>query len=485
MTWLRNFGYGFVSWLKTIGLNFKEAREGRKYSYLFTIIIGLGFFTTAITWSIYNIYIPTYLDDYLSANWGDLPFASTIIGFIMVLDNIIAVLLQPWIGNISDNTWARYSLRKRGRRMPFVLVGIPLGAVFFAMLGLVGYDSFHGAALTGFILLLVAIGGFNISMALYRSPVVALMPDLVPKQYRSRANGMINLLGGIGALMGLFALPIIYRINPSLAFIIVSIINILCLVILFFSIKEPQELKDIEKKEKIKIIPAIKEIFAQEDKSMLFILLAIFSWFFGYNIIETYFSLYGTKILLIPKEDASMILGVLALTFILFALPAGILSKKIGRKISILIGLILIVLSLSVAAIVSVLNAPVLMSQISFLGMDVPYAALIDALCFLFAGIGWALVNINSIVIVWHLVGKEKVGMGTGIYYFFSASAAIVGPLSIGGIFDLIKFAFNLTSGEQYRYLFFFSTIFFVIAGVFMFFVKTTGKESDKLEPEI
>lgn len=460
---------------------YRDAKEGKGFSYLFTIIIGLGFFTTAITWSIYNIYIPVYLASYLEDNWGILPFAGTLIGFIMVLDNIAAVLLQPWIGNISDNIWTRYGPNKWGRRMPFVIIGIPLGAALFAMLGLVGYDSFNGAAMTGFVLLLIAIGGFNISMALYRSPVVALMPDLVPKQFRSRGNGVINLLGGVGALIGLFIIPFIYDLSASLAFIVVSIINVLCLVVLYFSIREPKELKEVEKKEKVMIIPALKEIFGKEDKSMIFILFAIFSWFFGYNIVETFFSLYGQKVLGIEANLASLVLGVLALTFILFALPAGILSKKIGRKNSILIGLGIIVISLGVAAIFSMIDHPYLLYETRFFAL--PVAALIDAICFFFAGIGWALVNINSIVIVWHLAGKDKIGMGTGVYYFFSAAAAISGPLIMGGIFDLLSLNI-LIEGLQYKYLFIFSALFFLISGILTLFVKTTGEESDVAKNE-
>ena len=92
---------------------FREAQDGKHFSYLFTAIIGLGFFTTAITWVIYNVYIPTYLKNYLREVWGTVPLETFIIGSIMVLDNVIAVLMQPWIGNISDKTWKRYGPNKK------------------------------------------------------------------------------------------------------------------------------------------------------------------------------------------------------------------------------------------------------------------------------------------------------------------------------------------------------------------------------------
>ena len=472
----------FRNYFTNIKENYNKAKEGEGFSFLFTIVIGLGFFTTAITWSMYNVYIPTYLDEYLKLNWGELSFASTIIGFIMVLDNITAVLMQPWIGHISDRIWKRYSPGKWGRRMPFIVIGIPLGALFFAMLGLFGTDTFSGNPMTGFILLLLTIGGFNISMALYRSPVVALMPDLVPKEYRSRGNGLINLMGGVGALVALFILPIVYRENPLLAYFIVSLVMIFCLIILFFTITEPEVLKDKGEKEEVKIIQTLKEFFSQKDKSMIFILFAIFAWFLGYNIIETFFSLYGVNILQIEKEDASTILGVLALMFILSSVPAGFIAKKIGRKRTILVGLAIILVALVVAAIFSVVAIPSLQTRTTLLGMDVPYTAFIILGCFFFSGIGWAFVNINSIVIVWTLAGKERVGAGTGIYYFFSASAAIIGPVLIGGIFDLIRYIFGLPAGLQYKTLFFFSSFFYLVAFVLTLFVKTTGMEGEKEE---
>jgi MFS family permease len=468
---------------------FRDAQDGKRFSYLFTAIIGLGFFTTAITWVIYNVYIPTYLKSYLREVWGTVSLETFIIGSIMVLDNVIAVLIQPWIGNISDKTWKRYGSNKKGRRMPFIIIGVPLAAVFFVLVGIFGYDLFSASSdsfFLGFILLLLVIGGFNISMALYRSPVVSLMPDIIPKEFRSRGNGFINLLGGIGALVGLFAFPMIEKINTFWAYIFVSAILIICLIILYFTIKEPEVLKDVEKKEKVKVIPTLREIFKREDKSLVFILFAIFAWFFGYNVVETFFSNYGEDVLLMAKGDISMIFGVMALTFIIFAFPAGLIAKKIGRKQCILAGLGIFVVFLGIATVFSLANFPALAVRTIFIGMDIPYLALLYAGCFFFMGIGWALININSIVIVWELSGKDKIGMGTGIYYFFSAAAAITGPVIIGGILDLINFGLDLGEGEQYKYLFLFAVIFFLIAGILTFFVKETGVEGESgdLPPE-
>ena len=272
-----HFPFTVLEWFKSVGQNYKSAKEGKSYSYLYTAIIGLGFLTITLTWAMFNIYIPVFLEQLL----GDIPRQKLIIGVIMVLDNIAAITLQPWAGKVSDNIWTKF-----GRRMPFIIISIPIAAVFFGLLP-VFKDSL--------VLLLVIIGGFNIAMAFYRAPVIALLPDLVSKDYRSRGNAVINLLGGVGALIGLFVMAAIYDINPILSFVIVSIIMLLCLLALILSIKESKDRPDVETKEKVSILKSVKQMFTDKDRSLLAILFAILFWFFAFNAIETWFSLYATN----------------------------------------------------------------------------------------------------------------------------------------------------------------------------------------------
>ena len=165
-------------------------------------------------------------------------------------------------------------------------------------------------------------------MAFYRAPVIALLPDLVSKDYRSRGNAVINLLGGVGALIGLFVMAAIYDINPILSFVIVSIIMLLCLLALILSIKESKDRPDVETKKKVSILKSVKQMFSDKDRSLLAILFAILFWFFAFNAIETWFSLYATNpgLLNISESDASMLLGIYSLTFIIFAIPAGMIA---------------------------------------------------------------------------------------------------------------------------------------------------------------
>jgi MFS family permease len=444
-----------MSYFGKIKGNFVKAKNREGFSYLYTAVIGLGFFTTAITWSMYNVYMPLYLGDLLA----HLNRVGLIVGLIMVVDNIVAITLQPWIGNFSDNIWTKW-----GRRMPFIMIGIPIAAVLFGLLPVVS-DSL--------ILILVILGGFNIAMALYRAPVVALMPDLVAKEYRSRGNAVINLLGGVGALIGLMAMGAIYDISPILAFVIVSGLILLCLVALLFNIRETKERVDVEPKEKVSLLQSIKQMFVDKDRSLLAILFAILMWFFAFNAIETWFSTYATdsSLLNMKAGSASMLLGIYSLTFILFAIPAGIIAKKIGRKKTMMIGLIGLIAVMIPIVIFSLVPIPGLRTLVTFLPFNWTWEIIIDGILLFLGGMFWAFVNVNSIVVVWEIAGTARLGTYTGLYYFFSALAAITSPFIFGALKDVIGV----------KYVFLYAVGFFVLALVCTLFIKTTGTEADEI----
>jgi len=405
--------------------------EMDKLDWGLTFIIGLGFFTTGITWALYNSYVPIFLRNIIEGDafWYAIlgAWINTFIGIVMILDNIAAITLQPWIGAKSDNTWTRF-----GRRMPYILVGIPIAAFFFSFIPVI----------KNLALLILIIMIFNIAMALYRAPVVALMPDLIPSKFRSKANGVINFMGGIGAVYAFLIGSYLYEIYGAfIAFLVTSIIMIVALIVLFLYVKEPEQPFEVE--ERVGIIEAFKEVLIDDDKSALFMLLAIMFWFFAYNIIETWFTTYGVLILGVSEAQASRALTGFALMFILFAIPAGFIATKIGRRRTIIFGLIGIIIMLILAAPIRNLW--------------------IIALLLTIAGVFWAMININSIVIVWEIGGKEKLGAYTGLYYFFSSIAAIFGPLIAGSIFDLVGFTI----------MFWLSVIYLIVALACMFFVKS------------
>jgi MFS family permease len=194
-------------------------------NWRYTFTVGFGFFGISIIWPIFNGLIPPMLED--------LGLTAALIGFILTWDNIINMFVQPWVGETSDHTWTRF-----GRRKPWLMVGAPLAAVFFILVPFVREN---------FVLIALAILGTNIGMALFRSPTVAYLGDLFPSEHRSKANGVINLMGGVGAAIALFAGGALYKIGVALPFIIGAAVMLAAIVVVLLFVKEP---RDIEQEEK-------------------------------------------------------------------------------------------------------------------------------------------------------------------------------------------------------------------------------------------
>jgi len=415
-----------------------------------TFIIGFGFFTTAITWALYNSYVPIFLRKFISS--------ATLIGIIMTLDNWAAIIIQPWIGALSDRTRT-----KLGRRMPYITVGIPTAAVIFA---LIPYFAAHPpgsrislvipllgnvAMSSGVLPLILIIMVFNIAMALFRAPVVALMPDIIPSVHRSKANGVINLMGGVGSILAYFIGSYLYDIGVPVPFVVTSVVMILALVVLLLFIREKlPEKRELSKREKPGIIRAVGEILAGKDKSALFILLAILFWFIGFNSIETWFTTYGVVVLKVKASAASRMLSVVPAMFVLFALPAGFIGTSFGRKNTILVGIVLFVADLF---------------ALNFIHTTLALYVLLAV-----AGIAWALINVNSITIVWELASARKIGTYTGLYYFFSSLAQIIAPPFAGFFMEKISTAV----------LFPFAIVFFFLSFIMMLGVKRGEAETDE-----
>lgn len=408
-----------------------------------TLLIGLAFFSSEIAWALYNAQVPLLLENYLPSLF--------MVGLLMALDNIIGVFLQPIMGSISDNTRTKY-----GRRMPYLMIGIPLGALFFALI----------PTETSLLWLFIWMLFFGISMGIYRAQAVSIMPDFVKPINRSKGNGLINLMGGLGVAIG-YGLSYVVdafsdvNIGRQTTFIIVSVIMVLALAVLFWKIKEKdaysyQSILEVEEKEgkKVKgekktpgLIESIKDILQEEDRSTLFILLAIFCWFIGYQGIVALISIYGVNVLGYSEGLAGFLPFFVTLPLLIFIYPLSILSTKIGRRKAIKIGILIWIVMLIIGFVMGIM-------KVSLFLIAIPLA---------FLGIGWALINVNSIVIVWELAPTErKIGTYTGLYYFFSFLAAILGPMIVGGLTDLMTDPTLLLNGA----------FFFILAFIIMFFVK-------------
>jgi Na+/melibiose symporter-like transporter len=409
-----------------------------KFSKLF--LLGFGFFGISIVWPLYNAYVPIFLKDF--------SLSSTSIGLVMTIDNIFAIFMLPLIGVLSDQTRTRL-----GRRMPYILFGAPLAGLFFALIPIT--RELH---LLWFMMLNIIF--MNFFMALFRSPVIALMPDITPSEYRSQANGIINFMGGLGALIAYFVGKPLYDKNYALPFWLGALVMVIALILVVLFIKEDEKYK-IKNEEKIKLnnvfkksfselIVNLKEVFASKEKSLLMMLLSILFWFVGYNALETFFTSYAKFRVGISESTGALILGFFSLTFMLFSIPAGFIGYKIGRKKAMTIGLLMVV-SIIVLTMVSVwtINEAKLLTYIMFI-------------LFALGGIGWGMVNVNSLPTVVDMTVEEKVGGYTGLYYFFSMSANIIAPPLAGLFIDKMG----------YDSLIIFSGVFFVLAIITLQYVK-------------
>lgn len=399
-----------------------------KLDYKKTFILGLGFFAISLVWPLYNYFVPLFLREFIDSQFW--------INAVMTMDNILAISLIPYFGSLSDNTNT-----KLGRRMPYLLIGIPISAVLFTILP--GYNSFFTLIVLLFIL--------NLSMAIYRAPTVALMPDITPAPLRSKANGIINFMGGLASVIVLGLGGFMYEVNKFLPFTVTSILMLFSLCMLLKFIKEPKE-GSVTTEDKISIISAMKDIIKSNDRTALYILMAIFCWFVGYQGVEATFSNYSVYFLNIKKSMGSLILSSFAGFFLIFAIPSGFIASKIGKRRTILLGITGLIVVFTLLAFVrkstTIFSIPFNIIMMILLGIG---------------GVFWAFININSYPMVVETTTKEKIGTYTGLYYFFSSLAAILGPLVFGFFIDVIG----------YEIMFIISAIFFAFAFIFIYHLKT------------
>jgi maltose/moltooligosaccharide transporter len=386
-----------------------------KLNYGKTFLLGFGFFGVSVIWASYNAYVPIFLDNRfgLDPRW---------IGFFMTLDNIAALLIQPPVGAWSDRLRTPI-----GRRMPFILIGAPIGALAFGLIPTASILPLFVACTSTLLL----------SMAFWRTPVIALMPDITPSQFRSQANGIINFMGGLGAIVAFLVGARLYESNPAYPFWLGSALVIFSSLLVFLFIKEPKTYEQ-DHEDKPSMVASLKEVLQDNERSAFRILLAIFFWFVGYNAIEAFFTLYAQKHLGLPESDGARLLGHLSFFFVLFALPAGYIGARIGRRVTILAGISLMVLLMLAIYFLS----PATLVTFVF-GLPVLGSVPVVSLFLMLAGVAWALININSLPMVVDMTDAIRLGTYTGLYYLFSTLAAIVGPNVNGWIIALTGDNFN------------------------------------------
>lgn len=381
-----------------------------KLNYKRTFFVGLAFLSISAFWQMYDNIIPLILQNTFHLN-------ETIIGAIMAMDNVLAVFLLPIIGTMSDKVDT-----KMGKRTPFIIGGTLAAVICMMLLPLADHYKLLGLFVAALALTLVA-------MAMYRSPAVALMPDLTPKPLRSSANAVINLMGAVGAIYALILIRALVKKedNPSYlpVFIGVACIMLLAVVILVATINEkkiaakiaeeyPEEAEEEKEKEEHGLPAPVK-------RSLVLILVSIFLWFTAYNAVTTAFSRYAVTVWGMEGGGFASCLMVAMVAAIISYIPIGIISSKIGRKKSILIGLIMMFISYTSVFFYPTYNATA-------------------NIFFAIIGIGWAAISVNSLPMVVEMSKGSDIGKYTGLYYTFSMTAQIFTPIVSGALLQYVSY---------------------------------------------
>ncbi len=368
----------------------------RPFSYLTVLAIGGGFFGLTVVWALYNAYMPLLLGAFIDSR--------ALRGAVMGLDNALALLLIPLVGAWSDGVKSPL-----GQRLPFIAVGLPLAALFVALLPLQS---------TLWLLLGVDIL-FLLAMTLVRAPIIALMPDHTPPEKRASANGVINLMGGLGGILAFFVLAPLYDMSPRLPFWLGGGVLLLALLALWLSVeRQPPYTTPSEEAGNAlsNLLRSAKRLAGAEYHTARFTLLAIALYFVGFSGLEAQFSTYATESLGLSGGRAGILLGVFSIAFVLFALPAGFAGNRVGKARLMLIGLGLLTLLF--------ILIPLLPSLLSVLLFT--------------AGLCWTLVNVSAYALVADLGGTTRIGFFTGMYYLFSMAGAVIGPGLIGLMMDTL-----------------------------------------------
>lgn len=421
-----------------------------KLNYKRTYIVGLAFMSICAFWQLYDNVIPLILK-----NTFQIP--DSLAGVIMAFDNVIALFLLPLLGSLSDkcNT-------KIGRRMPFILIGTALAVVLMAFIPLLDNAYNKKASFPILIGFVVCLGLLLIAMGSYRSPAVALMPDLTPKPLRSKANAIINLMGAVGGIFYLILTSFLFsakrtqgvsHINYQTVFTIIAIVMVISVIILFITISEPKCAKEVKEYEaahqedSLEVIDQNtgKSVIPKEvKKSLMFVLASIALWFTGYNAVTTAFSKYATIEWDMPLGSANMCLTVATAAAIVSYIPIGELASKIGRKKSIIAGIVLLAFNFALGSIMTfVLNgfSPILL------------------IIFALIGIAWAMINVNSLPMVVEMCKESDIGKFTGYYYTCSMAAQIITPILSGVLLQFVGYWTLFPYGALFVALSFFTML--------------------------
>jgi len=417
-----------------------------------TILCGFAFFSICMFWQMYNSVIPLILTNTFAMN-------ETLSGVIMAADNVLALFLLPLFGALSDRCTSPL-----GRRMPFILGGTLCAVVLMQFLPWLDNSYFRAPApakIAAFVLILLLL---LIAMGTYRSPAVALMPDITPKPLRSKANAIINLMGAIGGILYLVITTILYsekrtagldHISYAPLFLIVGAVMLVSLAVVFFTIHERDLMAEMARYEQAHPEESLtvtdeagnEQLPKDVKRSLIFLLCSIALWFIGYNAMETWFTTYATTVWGMSLGAASLCLTIATLGAIISYIPVGSIASVIGRRRTIRIGIVGITLAFLSCYVWTLAGRG--------------FSPLLYGL-FALVGVSWAFINVNSLPMIVEMCKGSDTGRFTGYYYTFSMAAQTVTPIVAGALLNRVS----------YDILFLYAGVFTALSFVTMQFVR-------------
>ncbi|HUS64049.1 MAG TPA: MFS transporter [Kofleriaceae bacterium] len=411
--------------------------ELSSFRYRRVLLLGCGFMGISILWAIFDAFAPILLQagrsDYSTRAGADgYGLSPGLTGVVMSLDNMAALFILPYVGALSDRLRTRW-----GRRKPFIAAGAPVGAAAFVCIPLA-----LGQPLWVF---MAAIIGMLLAMDLFRTPTVALMPDITPSPKRSIGNAMINVMGGLGGVLGQRFGGQLFDGAPLHAFLFgaAGMLIGVAVVLLFIREPAPEDAGPAEEAEP-SLLASLKAIVHDADASALRILMAIFFWFLGHEALKVNFTSFAVNDLGVSSGEAAQTMQYFSGALLLFAVPGGLLGQRFGRRRVILVAIVVLSTLLgSCWFLETITQAKVMLGLI---------------------GSAWIVMVVNSLPMVVDCAPPRRIGTYTGLYYVASQSSAVIGPIAGGQIIGLF--------GNDYRVMFPYAALTLLLAGAAMWGVR-------------